>query len=136
MTFSRGVVTWLLIIPVFFAMDLLWLGVVAKDFYRRHLGYLMAPQINWAAAILFYLLFLGGLVFFAVKPGFEAGSPVRALACGALFGFLAYATYDLTNLATIRSWPPVVAVVDMLWGTVLSGTVAWSGAIIALRTGR
>jgi uncharacterized membrane protein len=110
---------------IFLAIDLAWLTAVAKDFYRQHVGHLLAPQINWPAAILFYLLFIGGLVFFAVRPAFEAGSGARALAYGALFGFLTYATYDLTNQATMRDWSVLVTIVDLAWGTVLSATVAF-----------
>ena len=98
---------------------------MAKDFYQRHLGYLMRPQVNWAAAISFYLLFVMGIVIFALKPALVEQNPTRALIYGALFGFFTYATYDLTNLATVRDWPVVVAVVDLVWGTVLCGAVAW-----------
>ncbi len=112
-------------LPVFFAIDLVWLGVVAKTFYRQHIGHLMADRINWAAAIAFYLLFIAGIVFFAVRPALDANSASRALVYGALFGFFTYATYDLTNHATMRDWPAIVTVVDMAWGTVLSGSVAY-----------
>ena len=110
---------------VFFAIDLVWLGVVAKNFYRQHIGHLMSPDVNWGAALLFYLVYIGGIVFFAIKPAIEAGSATRALAYGAAFGFIAYATYDLTNQATMRDWPVLVTVVDLAWGTVLTATVAY-----------
>jgi uncharacterized membrane protein len=109
---------------VFFAIDMVWLGVVAKSFYRAQLGYLMAPQINWTAAIVFYLIFIVGLLFFAVYPAIEMASLSRALVLGALFGFFTYATYDLTNYATVRDWPLMVTIVDMAWGTVLGASVA------------
>lgn len=125
MTLTRSLTVYALTVPIFLAIDLIWLGVVARGFYRERLGHLLAADVNWPAALLFYLLFVGGIVFFAVKPGLEAGSPGRALAYGALFGLLTYATYDLTNQATMRDWPPLVTVVDLAWGTALSGTVAY-----------
>ena len=84
---------------------MLWLGVVARGFYRRQLGGLLADQVNWAAAIVFYLLYIAGIVFFVTLPAARAGSLARALATGAFFGLVAYATYDLTNLATLKGWP-------------------------------
>jgi uncharacterized membrane protein len=129
----KAVRIYLITVPIFFVIDLIWLGVLAKDFYQRRLGYLMRPQVNWSAAILFYLIFIVGIVLFAVKPALEGQSPVRALICGALFGFFTYATYDLTNLATVRDWPVIVTVVDLIWGTVLCGTVAWGSYVISMR---
>jgi len=125
MTLTRFLLSYAVTLPIFFAIDLVWLAVVAKGFYRQHLGHLLAPQVNWAAAILFYLVFIAGIVFFAVRPALETHSAMRALAYGAFFGFLAYATYDLTNQATIRDWPLVVTVVDLVWGSALSATVAY-----------
>lgn len=125
MTLTRALSVYAVTLGIFFAIDLVWLGVVAKDFYRKYIGHLLAADVNWGAAVLFYLLFIGGLVFFAVKPALEAGSAARALAYGALFGLLTYATYDLTNQATMRDWPVLVTVVDLAWGTVLSATVAY-----------
>jgi uncharacterized membrane protein len=125
MTLTLAIQVYAVTLGIFFAIDLVWLSVVAKDFYRRHIGHLLASDVNWTAAVLFYLLFIGGLVFFAVKPALEAGSATRALAYGALFGLLTYATYDLTNQATMRDWPVLVTVVDLVWGTVLSAAVAF-----------
>ena len=122
---------YLITVPIFFVIDLVWLGVIARGFYQKHLGYLMRPQINWVAAILFYLLFIIGIVLFAVKPSLELQSSMRALVYGALFGFFAYATYDLTNLATVRDWPVIVTVIDLIWGTVLCGAVAWGSYAIS-----
>jgi uncharacterized membrane protein len=132
-TLAKAVVIYLVTVPVFFLIDLFWLGVVAKDFYRQRLGYLMRPQVNWAAAISFYLLFIVGIVVFAIKPALEAGSPTRSLVYGALFGFFTYATYDLTNLATVRDWPLVVTVVDLAWGTALCALVAWAGYFASIK---
>jgi len=132
-TITKTVLIYLLTVPVFLLIDMLWLGVAARDFYKRHLGYLMRPQVNWAAAISFYLLFIIGIVIFAVKPALEMQSPMRALVYGALFGFFTYATYDLTNLATVKDWPLVVTVVDLAWGTALCGIVATASYFVSTR---
>jgi len=133
MTFKQMLVLYLITLAVFFLIDMIWLGVVAKGFYRKHLGPLMSPKVNWAAAILFYLLFIVGLVVFAVRPALAAGKPVQALLLGALLGLISYATYDLTNLATLKDWPIVVTVVDLIWGTVLGGSVSFIAALIGRR---
>jgi uncharacterized membrane protein len=129
----KAFLVYLITVPIFFIIDLFWLGVIAKGFYRKHLGYLMRPEINWFAAILFYLLFIIGIVLFAVRPALELQSPVRALVFGALFGFFTYATYDLTNLATVKDWPVLVTVIDLIWGTVLCGAVALGSYVISNR---
>jgi len=108
----------------FFAIDMLWLGLVARAFYRKHLGFLLAPHPNWLAAVVFYLLFIVGILVFAVAPGLQDNSLKTALLRAALFGLICYATYDLTNLATVKDWPVLVTIVDMIWGTVLSVTVS------------
>ncbi len=133
MSFSKAILVYALTVPVFFAIDLIWLGVVARGLYRRQLGGLMADSPNWPVAVLFYLLYIVGIVVFAIIPGWREASMVHALGMGALFGFLAYATYDLTNLATLRDWPAMLAVVDITWGTVLTGTTATIGYHIARR---
>jgi uncharacterized membrane protein len=127
----KAFLIYLITVPIFFIIDLVWLGVIAKGFYQKHLGYLMRPQINWAAAILFYLLFIIGIVIFAVRPALELHSPMRALVFGALFGFFTYATYDLTNLATVKDWPVIVTAIDLIWGTVLCGAVALGSYVIS-----
>jgi uncharacterized membrane protein len=132
-TTLKYVLLYLATVPVFFAIDLVWLGLVARDFYRDQLGPLMADQILWPVAILFYLLFIAGLIIFAVAPALERGGRTRALVLGAAFAFFAYATYDLTNLATLRDWPATLAVVDIAWGTVLGGTVATVSFLIGRR---
>lgn len=116
--------TYLVSLSVFFAIDILWLGFVAKDFYRAQIGHLMAEKTNWPAAVLFYSIFIGGLVWFAVNPALEKESWTYALKMGALFGFMCYATYDMTNLATLKDWPIAITIVDILWGTVLNGLTA------------
>lgn len=115
---------YLLTVPVFFLIDMLWLGVIAKGFYREKLNAFLSPTVNWPAAIIFYLLFIIGIIFFAVLPGREKDSLFITALYGALFGFFTYATYDLTNLATLKNWPLSVVVVDILWGAVLCSVVA------------
>ena len=111
-------------VPLLFVIDLAWLGLVAKDFYRTRLGDLMRPDPRWSAAILFYLLYVAALLVFAVVPGLERGSLARAAALGAGLGFICYCTYDLTNLSLAKGFPLSVAVVDITWGTILSAAVA------------
>jgi uncharacterized membrane protein len=115
---------YLLTVPVFFAIDMVWLGFAARTFYRTHLGPLLRPSVNWAAAILFYLLYIAGILIFATLPALEDRSLQQATVMGGLFGFFAYATYDLTNLATLKDWPVKVVVVDILWGIVLTASVS------------
>lgn len=111
-------------LPVFFIIDMIWLVLVAKNFYQKQIGFLMRPDVNWTAAIIFYLLFIAGLVLFVITPAVEKQSWVHALVYGALFGLITYATYDLTNLATLKDWPVIVTVVDLAWGMVLSASVS------------
>ena len=108
----------------FFAIDLLWLGVVARGFYQEQMGHLMKPSVNWAAAVAFYLLFLVGLVVLVIWPAIQRESFAQAVLLGALFGLVTYAAYDLTNLATLDGFPLKVALVDLLWGTLLCATVS------------
>jgi uncharacterized membrane protein len=103
---------------------LIWLSLVARGFYQKLLGFLMSPSPNWPAAIIFYLLFVAGLLVFVVVPGLEAGSLKTTLLRAALFGLVTYATYDLTNLATVKNWPILITVVDLAWGTTLSVIVS------------
>lgn len=112
---------------VFLVADGVWLGLVAKSFYRNAIGPMMAEQMNVAAAVAFYLIYIVGIVVFAVSPAFETGSWRTALVFGTLFGLFAYATYDLTNLATLRDWPLRFAVVDLAWGTFVTALAAVAG---------
>ena len=111
-------------LPVFFAIDMVWLGFVAKNFYRDQIGFLMNSQINWGAAVAFYLLFVVGLVLFVITPAIEKNSWMHALVFGALFGLITYATYDLSNLATLKDWPVLVTIVDIAWGATLAASVS------------
>jgi uncharacterized membrane protein len=112
---------------VFFAIDFVWLSLATSRFYRPQLGELLAERPRVGVAALFYLAYVVGVVALAVIPGLREEAVWGALWRGALFGFLAYATYDLTNLATIRGWPWQVSVVDMIWGTVLTSVVSVAG---------
>jgi len=116
---------------VFFAIDMVWLVLVAKKFYQEQIGFLMKPDINWYAAIIFYLLFIAGLVTFVISPAIEKHSWMHALLFGALFGLITYATYDLTNLATLKNWPVLLTIVDLIWGTVLSASISVITYVVA-----
>jgi uncharacterized membrane protein len=124
MSISRMLLTYAVSVPIFFVIDMIWLGVIARGFYRQALEPLLTPNINWTAAIVFYLLFLVGILVFALQPGLEKQSLLYTVKMAALFGLIAYATYDLTNLATLRNWPLTLSIVDMLWGSVLSASTA------------
>jgi len=115
---------YLIALPVFIAFDMVWLGAVAKNFYREHLGFLMKTNVNFAAAIVFYLLFIAGLVVFVIAPALEKKIWMNALLMGALFGLVTYATYDLTNLATVKNWPLSVTLIDLVWGMAVSASVS------------
>lgn len=121
---------YLLTVPVFFLIDLLWIGLVANNFYNSQIGHLRG-DINWIGAITFYLIYIVGIVLFAIAPALESGDWQKALIWGALFGFFTYATYDLTNYATLKDWPLLMVVVDIAWGTILSGSVALGGYVLA-----
>jgi len=133
MGIKKAVLLYLMTVPVFFVIDMVWLGAVAKGFYRRHLGDFLAAKFNWPAAMIFYLLFIVGILVFAVLPGLEKQSLIHCVVMGVLFGFFTYATYDLTNLATLQDWPLVIVVVDIVWGMVLSGSVATISFLLARR---
>jgi len=109
---------------VFLGIDSIWLLFIAKSFYAQKLGYLMAKNPNLIAALIFYLLFVVGLVVFVLTPALKNNSLSQAIMLGALFGLISYATYDLTNLATIRDWPLIITIIDMIWGTTLSALVS------------
>lgn len=115
----------------FLVLDLAWLGVVAKDFYARQMGALLAPSFNVPAAFLFYAMYLAGILLFAIAPALDAGTPAEALGRGALFGLFCYGTYDLTNLAVIRGYPARLAIVDMSWGVFLTAMASLAGYFAA-----
>jgi uncharacterized membrane protein len=127
MNTGKLLLAYLLTAVVFFAIDLTWLGWVAKDLYRKHLGGFLSAQVNWTAAFIFYALFIVGIFIFAILPASEKNSLQHAVIYGALFGFFTYATYDLTNLATLKNWPLPIVFIDIIWGSILTGTVAAAG---------
>ena len=124
---------YLIALPIFFAIDLLWLGMIAKSFYQKQIGHLLSENVNWLAALVFYLIFLFGLVVFVIEPAIEKKSLRYALEYGALFGFVTYSAYDLTNLAVTKDWSLTVTFVDLMWGAALSLTVASLTYIVATR---
>lgn len=121
---------------VFLIIDMIWLGLVAKNFYQNNIGHLMTTNVNYIAALIFYLLFIVGLVVFVIQPSLETKRLQDVLLRGALFGLITYATYDLTNLATLKDWPLLVTVVDLIWGMVLSTSVATATYLIASSQGQ
>lgn len=117
----------------FLALDALWLGVVAQKLYQREFGSMLLEKPNMVAAATFYALYLVGVVVFAVKPALESGGWTRALLQGALFGLVAYATYDLTNLATLKGFPVRVVAPDLVWGALVTAAAALAGYAAASR---
>ncbi|MCX5756039.1 MAG: DUF2177 family protein [Gemmatimonadetes bacterium] len=110
-----------------FALDMVWLGVVAKGLYAREMGSLLRPDVKWVPALLFYILYVAAVVVFVVIPAAERKSLARALGFGAFFGLAAYATYDLTSLALIRDFPVLIVIVDLAWGMVLTTIASGAG---------
>lgn len=118
---------------VFFGLDFIWLGKVATSFYRSKIGELMLDQPNFAAAGLFYLVYVAGIVYFAVMPALNGGGLAAAVLAGAMLGLIAYGTYDMTNLATLKGWSVSMAAVDIAWGTFLTGLAAGAGFLVVSR---
>lgn len=115
---KRFVITYV----IFFLIDIVWLALIAPKFYNAQIGHLMSEKVNWAAALVFYLIYIAAVLFFVVNPALLDGSVKVAVIRGALLGFAMYATYDLTNLATLKDWPMLVTVVDLVWGTFITAT--------------
>ena len=127
------VASYVMTLIVFTGVDFIWLGLIANGYYRSQIGHLMAGQINMTAAVAFYLVYVAGLMFFAVQPAALSGGPAKGLMLGAMFGFFCYATYDLTSLATLKNWSLPLSLIDMAWGAALSGVAAAAGTWIAQR---
>jgi uncharacterized membrane protein len=127
MLILKWIASYVLTALVFFAIDMVWLGVLAKNLYRKYLFGLLADQVNWSAAIIFYLLFIVGIFVFVILPAVEKNSIITALWLGAFFGIITYATYDLTNLATLKNWPLTIVFIDIAWGAVLTSLVSMAG---------
>lgn len=125
---TKHLVAWAATFVVLLVIDMLWLGVVAKNLYQAAMGDLMSPEPRLAFAAVFYLIYPVGLLIFAILPGTEALSLVRVAVLGGLFGLFCYATYDLTNLAVIRNWPLALSFIDIAWGTLVSAVAATAGA--------
>ncbi len=130
MPFYKLFINYLLTTIVFFAVDMAWLGFIAKGLYKKYLGSFLSDKVNWPAAIIFYLLFIIGIFYFAILPAVEKNSLAKAIISGALFGVFTYATYDLTNLATLKDWPLPIVFIDIIWGAVLTGIVSTAGFYI------
>ncbi len=122
---------YLLTVPIFFIIDIIWLGFIARNIYQSKMGHLMG-EVKWDVAILFYLIYIVGILFFAVIPAIEEQSLQKAISYGAFFGFITYATYDLTNWATLKGFPPGIVWIDLLWGTVLCALVSASAFKIGM----
>lgn len=127
----KYVYLFLLTFAVFLAIDAIWLGIIAKNMYSDKIGHLMADNPNLVAAGVFYLLFVAVLLVLVVIPGYEAQSLTKTIVLGALFGMITYATYDLTNLATLKDWPLSVTIIDIIWGASLATVTSIAGYYIA-----
>lgn len=125
----------LIAFAVFLSIDVVWLTFIAKNFYAKHIGYLMAKNPNLLAAFIFYIIFIAGLIVFVITPALDKKMWTHALFAGAFFGLVTYATYDLTNLATIRDWPLLVTIVDLAWGMAISSAVSTATYFIANKLG-
>ena len=123
-TLTQYLGIYLTTIVIFVCGDLTWLGFIAKDLYRKHIGHLLSDTVVWPVAIGFYLLFALGLLIFAIVPALETRSVFHATLYGALFGFFTYTTYDLTNWSTLRDWHALISVIDIVWGTILGCAVS------------
>ncbi|MCR4277221.1 MAG: DUF2177 family protein [Candidatus Roizmanbacteria bacterium] len=118
---------------VFLGIDAVWLILIAKNFYAKYIGYLMAKNPNLLAALIFYLIFIAGLVFFVITPALDKKMWTQALLAGIFFGLVTYATYDLTNLATVKDWPLIITIVDLIWGMFVSAAVSVVTYFIAIK---
>lgn len=118
---------------VFITIDLIWLGLVAKKLYDKYLGYIMTKNINWIAAIVFYIIFVIGLLIFVIQPALAQESVKYLIYYAMAYGFVTYATYDLTNLATLKDWPIPITIIDLIWGTSLSTLTAYFSYLIINR---
>ena len=130
---TRLIIAYFATMVVFFAIDFVWLTTIAQRFYQSQIGPLLLEEFRMGVAAGFYLFYIAGIIFFAVNPALKAESLAVAALYGALFGFFCYATYDFTNLATLKGYTTTVALVDLAWGTVLTGTSALIGTWITMK---
>lgn len=132
----KSIITnYILTFIVFLVIDMAWLGFIAKNLYQKYLGNFLTDNVNWTAAMVFYLLFVVGVSIFVIYPAVNKDSVWTAIILGALFGFFTYATYDLTNLATLKGWPLSIVFIDIAWGSVLTSMVSVAGFYIAKYVG-
>ncbi len=117
----------------FFALDMLWLGFLARNFYRQRLSFMLSDTTNWYAAAAFYVIYISGLLHFVVLPAIKTGQWQSALLNGAILGIVCYATYDLVNMATISRWPLVITVVDIIWGAFITGSCALAAYFVGTK---
>ena len=127
MNIKSTIISYLLTFIVFLIVDMLWLGIIAKNLYQKYLSGFLTDRVNWTAALIFYLIYIVGISIFVIYPAVNKGSASNAILMGALFGIFTYATYDLTNLATLKGWPLSIVFIDIFWGAVLSAIVSFSG---------
>ncbi len=130
MNLVQMIIVYFCALLIFFAIDLVWLGVVPKNFYKRQLGFIMSEKVNWTPAVVFYMLYTAGVLYFAVVPAVTDGTWTGAAVPAAILGLLCYGTYDLSNLATLKGWPVIVTVVDILWGMTITTAVSLAGFFI------
>ena len=131
MTLINFLKLYFIAVPIFLMIDLVWLGLIAKNVYQKYMGHLMRSVPNWPVAFTFYLLFVIGLVIFAIYPAVRNSSWTYALLYGSLFGFFTYMTFDLTSLAVLKDWPWEIVIIDIIWGVVLSSSVSVATYFIA-----
>lgn len=124
------VINYLITLFIFIIFDLTWLGLIAKNFYARQIGHLMANDIRWLSAIAFYIIYSFAILYFSILPSVAVNQTGKILISGALLGLVCYATYDLTNLATLKGWPVKMVIIDIIWGMFATGMTAWLSFII------
>lgn len=132
MAYGQYIYVYVVSLSLFLIIDFIWLGVVASSFYKTQLGHLLAGSVNWLAVVGVYLILAAGVTVFVISPALEARSITQALLGGLFFGLVAYAVYDLTNLATLKNWPLLVTVVDIAWGAIICGLVATFTYLLAM----
>ncbi len=120
---------------IFLLIDFIWLAKVAPNFYKTNIGHLMSGKVNFVPAIIFYLIYIVALLVFVINPAVESENVLKALYLGALIGFVMYGTYDLTNMATLKSWPIIVTLVDLIWGTFITSATSVISTLIILKIG-
>jgi uncharacterized membrane protein len=126
MEHAQPLVLYIVSLVIFLALDTLWLGLIANKLYKKSIGHLLSEKVQWRAAAAYYLLFMIGLIVFCVLPGIRAHSLIQTLMLSLLYGLTTYASYDLTNLTTLKNWPVKITIIDIIWGMVISSTTSCS----------